>query len=345
MKRGFASDNNSGISAEIIEMLQEVNKGHEVGYGDDSYTQKAIKLFKKNFGESAISFLTFTGTGANVLALSSVSSSYNSVICAETAHINSDECGAPEKFSGCKLLPIQTTNGKLTPKSIQPYLTGFDFEHHSQPKIISITQPTEMGTLYSFDEILDITGLAHKYKMLVHMDGARLANAAAALNCQFKDLTADLGIDIVSFGGTKNGLMAAESVIFFNEEHARNFKYIRKQGMQLASKMRFISAQFIAYFQNDLWLKNARHANRMAQILADKVTTIDAVKLTQKVEANGIFAIIPKDIIEPLKKEFFFYTWNESTNEVRWMTSFDTTKEDIDLFVDKLTQLLTRIMY
>lgn len=340
MKRGFASDNNSGISTEVILMIQEVNSGHVVGYGDDPYTAKAIELFKMKFGNSAIPYFTFTGTGANVLALSSVTETFNSVICAETSHINSDECGAPEKFSGCKLLPIKTTDGKLTTKLILPHLSGFDFEHHSQPKIISITQPTEMGTLYTFNEITEITELAHKYNMLVHLDGARLANAAAALNCSFKALTVDLNIDIVSFGGTKNGLMSAESVIFFNDEHTKNFKYIRKQGMQLASKMRFISAQFIAYLRDDLWLKNAKHANKMAQLLENKVKKFAQVKLTQKVEANGIFAIIPGKIIERLKQEFFFYTWNEGTNEVRWMTSFDTSEDDIDRFIEKLTQLI-----
>ena len=341
-KRGFASDNNSGVSPEVIDMLQKVNSGHVVGYGDDVYTHEAIALMKKHFGNKAIPFFTFTGTGANVLSIASVNQSFQSVICAHTAHINEDECGAPEKFSGCKLIAIDSPNGKLTPELIRPHLIGFDFEHRSQPGMISITQPTEMGTVYTVDEIKAISALAKKYQLLLHMDGARLANAAVSLNMPFKSFTYSAGVDIVSFGGTKNGLMSAESVIFFNQMHCKNFKFFRKQSMQLASKMRYLSAQFIAYLKIDLWKSNALNANNMAKYLESKVREIPNIHITQNVEANGVFAIIPKDVIEPLRKEVFFYPWNEETGEVRWMASFDTTEQDIDIFVDLLKSYISK---
>lgn len=339
-KRGFASDNNSGVSPEVFEKLIEVNSGHAIGYGDDTYTEKAISIIKKNFGEECQPYFVFTGTAANVLSISTSTQSYHSVICAFTAHINQDECGAPEKFGNCKLIAVETNDGKLTPELIQPHLTGFGFEHHSQPGLISISQPTEMGTVYKLDEIEALSAIAHKNKMFLHMDGARLANAAISLNLSFKEFTKNAGVDVLSFGGTKNGLMAAESVIIFKPELNEHFKYLRKQGMQLSSKMRYIAAQFIAYFENDLWKRNARHANEMAQYLYSKIKNIPEIKLTQKVEANGIFVIIPKKIIEKLRGEYFFYTWNEEKGEVRWMTSFDTTKDDIDGFVKLLKELL-----
>lgn len=340
VKKGFASDNNSGVSPEVIEKIIEVNKGHVVGYGDDPYTQYATTLFKKHFGENAHPFFVFTGTAANVLGITSLTQSYNSVICAHTAHINEDECGAPEKFSGCKLIACETHDGKLTPEIIKPHMVGFDFEHHSQPKIISITQTTEMGTVYTVEEIKALSKFAKKYNLLVHMDGARLANAAISLNLPFKAFTADAGIDILSFGGTKNGLLTAESIVFFNPDLIAGFKYIRKQGMQLASKMRFMSAQFIAYLEDDLWKRNASHANKMAQLLYNQIKIIKGIEVTQKVEANGIFVKIPKSIIEPLKEKFFFYDWNEEQGEVRWMCSFDTTEDEINSFVKILKSLL-----
>ncbi|NOZ46137.1 MAG: low specificity L-threonine aldolase [Chlorobi bacterium] len=339
-KRGFASDNNSGVHSDIIKAIQEVNSGHTIGYGSDKYTEKALQKFKQIFGKYTETYFVFTGTAANVLGLSAVTKSYHSIICAETAHINEDECGAPEKFTGCKVLTAETPDGKLTPDLIKKHLYGFDFEHHSQPKIISITQATEMGTVYKPDEIKQITDFAHKNKMLVHMDGARISNAAVSLNLPFKAFTTDVGLDILSFGGTKNGMMYGEAVVFFNSNLAPDFKYIRKQGMQLASKMRFIGAQFLAFFENDLWKKNAKHSNEMAQYLVSKVKNIPAVKITQPVEANGVFAIVPKQIISELQKEFFFYMWDENKSEVRWMTSFDTTKEDVDQFAEKLKALL-----
>jgi threonine aldolase len=330
--RGFASDNNSGVSPEVILRLASVNVGHVTGYGDDIYTVRAVELIKQHFGERAHPFFVFTGTAANVLNIAAGTRSYHSVICAETAHIQQDECGAPEKFTGCKLLPVQTPDGKLTVNSIEKHMLGFGFEHHAQPGIISISQATEMGTVYSRDEISALAGYAHQYGLLLHVDGARLANAAVSLKMGFKEFTADAGVDLLSFGGTKNGLMAAESVILFREELTEEFKYWRKQAMQLASKMRFISAQFIAYLENDLWKRNAEHANNMARKLYLAVKDIPGIKITQKVEANGVFAILPGKVIPDLQKEFFFYVWDEQLGEVRWMTSFDTEEADIEKF-------------
>lgn len=338
-KRGFASDNNSGVHPQILKAIVEVNNGHVTGYGTDDYTQKAITIFKEYFGEDTDVYFVFNGTGANILSLSTLSHPFHSIICPTTAHIMTDECGAPEKLTGCKLLPVDTPDGKLTPELIKPYLHGFDFEHHSQPGIISISQVTEMGTLYSVEEIKKITELAHSFGMYVHLDGARIANAAAALALPFRTFTRDAGVDVVSFGGTKNGIMFGEAVLFFNPELSINTKYIRKQSTQLYSKMRFIAAQFIAYFEDDLWLKNAAHSNKMAAYLAQKINEI-GVTITQKVEANGIFAILDDAIAEGLKKEYFFYPWDENKHEVRWMASFDTTTEDVDNFCTLLQTLL-----
>jgi len=326
MKRGFASDNNSGIHPEILSAIYAANEGHVVGYGGDAITEMAIQRFKQEFGEQTDVYFVFNGTGANVLSLSTLTHSFNSVICAETAHIQVDECGAPEKFTGCKLLPVQVTKGKITPEGISKYLHGFDFEHHSQPKIISISQVTELGTVYSVDEIKAITTLAHEYGLFVHMDGARLANAAVALG--------------LSFGGTKNGMMLGEAVLFFNAELSKNSKYIRKQSMQLFSKMRFVSSQFIAYFSNDLWKRNASHSNKMAKLLEQEIMKIPAIKLTQEVEANGVFAIVPPEIIPLLQEKYFFYVWDEHRSEVRWMTSFDTEEEDIYNFTALIKSLV-----
>jgi threonine aldolase len=340
MKRGFASDNNSGIHPEILQALSAANEGHAVGYGGDQLTENAINRFKQEFGAQTDVYFVFNGTGANVLSLSTLTRSFHSVICADTAHIQTDECGAPEKFTGSKLLPVATVKGKISPEGISRYLHGFDFEHHSQPGIISISQVTEMGTVYTVDEIKAITTLAHQYRLFVHMDGARIANAAVALNLPFRAFTVDAGIDVLSFGGTKNGMMLGEAVLFFNPELSKNTKYIRKQSMQLFSKMRFVSAQFLAYFHNDLWRKNAEHSNRMAQLLVNQVRDIPAIQLTQEVEANGVFAIVPRQIIPQLQEKYFFYMWDEHRSEVRWMTSFDTQEEDILNFVALIKSLV-----
>jgi threonine aldolase len=340
MKKGFASDNNAGIHPVILEALSGANHGHARGYGNDEYTIRATEIFTAEFGPGTEVYFVFNGTGANVLSIASLTRSFHSVICAETAHIQEDECGAPEKFTGCKLLPVETEDGKLTPQAVEVHLKGFNFEHHSQPGVISISQVTELGTLYRPEEIRALADLAHRHGMFLHMDGARIANAAVALNLPFRVFTRDCGVDALSFGGTKNGMMMGEAVLFFNPELTRDTRYLRKQSMQLFSKMRFVGAQFIAYFSEELWKKNALHANRMAKLLEQHMINIQGIKITRKVEANGVFAIIPKEIIAPLQEKFFFYVWNENTGEVRWMTSFDTTEDEIFEFTRTIKELI-----
>lgn len=337
--RGFASDNNSGVLPEVLDAIKYVNNGHAVGYGGDKYTQDTIALFRSVFGVPLDLFFVYNGTGANVVALQAMTRPFNAIICAETAHINVDECGAPEKHTGCKVLSIDTPDGKLTPALIKKHLHGFGFEHHAQPGVVSITQSTEMGTLYTLDELRELCSFVHDQGLLVHMDGARISNAAAALNCSLADTTCHVGVDVLSFGGTKNGLMFGEAVIFFNRDLAAQTPYIRKQTSQLHSKMRYVAAQFSAFLTNELWRKHALHANKMARVLAEEAARVPGVTLTQKVEVNGVFAIIPKEWIARLQREFFFYMWDESRSEVRWMTSFDTTEGDIQTFVNLLLKI------
>lgn len=333
MKRSFASDNNAGVHPEILAALSRANEGHVVAYGDDPYTEQAVKIFKKHFGKHVEVFFVFGGTGANVLGLRAATESYHAVVCAETAHINVDECGAPEKFTGCKLLTVSTPDGKVKPDQVKPFLDHIGFEHHVQARVISISQATEMGTIYTPAELKALAGFAHQHDMLLHMDGARIANAAASLRTDFKKITTDVGVDVLSFGGAKNGMMFGEAVVFFDPKLAKGFKYLRKQGTHLPSKMRFISAQFSALLEKDLWRRNAEHANRMAQVLAAELAQISQIKITQQVESNGVFAEVPKKYIPLLQKRYFFYVWNEATSEVRFMTSFDTSEEDIRDFV------------
>lgn len=336
MKRDFASDNSSGVHPKVIEAIINANTGNQIAYGNDEYTSKAIEKFKELFSPDIDVYFVYNGTGANVTALKTVTNSYHAILCSNVSHINVDECGAPEKFTGCKVIPIEEVNGKLTCEKIQEHLHGFGVDHHSQPKIISITQSTEYGTIYSPQEIKKLADLAHQHNMLLHIDGARIYNACASLNLSFKELTMDCGADLLSFGGTKNGMMFGEAVIFFDKKLSADFKYARKQGMQLASKMRFISAQFLAILEKDLWKANASHANKMALLLAEKIKDIKSIKITQEVQANSIFAIIPREITPQLQEKVPFYVWNEKTNEVRWMCSFDTTEEDIEFFVEEI---------
>ena len=340
--RGFASDNNSGVHPEILKEMTRVNEGHVVGYGNDRYTSEAKELFSIILGNETEVFFVFNGTAANVLGLTSITRSWNSVITAFTAHIEKDECGAPEKYTGCKVLTVDTPDGKLSPDLIGKHMHGIGFEHHSQPKVVSISQVSEMGTVYSPDEIRALADYVHGHDMLLHMDGARIANAAAALDLPFREFTTDSGVDVVSFGGTKNGMMYGESVCFLKPGLAEDFKYIRKQGMQLASKMRFISAQFIAYFRNDLWLKNARHSNNMALMLAEQIDKIADINITQPVEANGIFVILPHQAAERIRQTYFFYPWNEEISEYRLMTSWDSAEKDIKGFISLLKEELKR---
>ena len=341
-KRGFASDNNAGVHPEILKEISLINQGHVTGYGHDVYTEQALDIFRQYLGSSTETFFVFTGTAANVLGLSGITRSWNSIIAASTAHLEQDECGAPEKFTGCKVLTVDTPDGKLTPELIEIHMHGFDFEHHSQPKVISITQTTEMGTVYTIDEIKKIADYAHKKGLLLHMDGARLANAAVSLNQPFKAFTTDAGVDVLSFGGTKNGMMFGEAICFLKPGLSDNFKYIRKQGMQLASKMRFISAQYMAYFHNDLWKKLATHSNRMAGIMEGRLKDIKEISITQKVQSNGIFVIMPAKVAERMTAHYFFYPWDEKKSEYRLMTSWDTTEEDIEGFVEILKKELLK---
>jgi threonine aldolase len=340
VKRGFASDNNAGVHPEVLAGFEAANVGHVLGYGADAYTEKAEQLFKEHLGRDSEVYFVFTGTAANVLGLSGVTRSWDSVITAFTAHIEQDECGAPEKFIGCKVLTVNTADGKIRPEMLSVHMHGFDFEHHSQPRIISITQTTEMGTLYTVEEIRLLADFAHEKGMLLHMDGARIANAAVSLNLPFRAFTTDAGVDVLSFGGTKNGMMYGEAVCFLKKGISNDFRYIRKQGMQLASKMRFISAQYLAYFNNNLWRRNAAHSNSMALILAEKMKNLGNIRITQPVQSNGVFAIIPKEVAEKVSRKYFFYPWNELTSEYRLMTSWDTKEEDIDDFVELLKKEL-----
>ena len=330
--RSFASDNNAGIHPKVLEALAAANQGHVVGYGDDPYTQAVIEKFREHFGPDIDVFIAFNGTAANCLGLKALTESHHAIICAESAHIYTDECGAPEKFTGCKLIPIPTTDGKLTVESVSPAYHGIGDQHHVQPRVISITQATEMGTVYKPREIRDLARFAHEHSLFLHMDGARIANAAVSLGLTLREATRDLGVDVLSFGGTKNGAMGAEAVIFFDKRFSRDFLYVRKQGMQLASKMRFISAQFDALFTDDLWRKNAERSNEMAALLEKEIRKIPKVKIVYPVEANGVFAQVPRSAIAKLQKRYFFYIWNEEQSVVRWMCSFDTTEEDVEEF-------------
>jgi len=332
-KRSFASDNNSGIHPRILHAIQETNQGHCIAYGDDSFTQRAVKKCREHFGEQIEVYFVFTGTGANVLGIRAALQSYESAICSSVAHLDLDECAAPENFSGCKLLTIPTEDGKLYPKDILPLLSLRGDEHHAQPRLISITQSTELGTVYTREELRTLADFAHANELYLHVDGARLSNAAAALDASLKEITADVGVDILSFGGTKNGMMIGEAVIFFNKRIARNFKYIRKQGMQLASKMRFISAQFEAFLTDDLWLQNARHANSMARLLAEELKKIPLCTITQSVDANAVFITLPRIVLDRIQKEYFFYIVDEEKPVARIMTSFDTQEQDVHDFI------------
>jgi threonine aldolase len=324
----------------VLQAIVEANVGHVPAYGDDPYTTRAVAQFRRVLGEDVEVFFVYGGTGANVLAIRAVTESYHSVICAETAHIHVDECGAPEKFTGCKLLTVPTPNGKLTSDQVHPFMRGLGVEHHAQPRVVSITQATELGTVYRPEEIRALADTVHSYGMILHVDGARIANAAVSLECTLKEITADVGVDILSFGGTKNGLLGGEALVFLRPELAKNFKYLRKQGMQLASKMRFIAVQFETLLQADLWRRNAEHANQMARTLRDAMADVPQVRMTHPVEANAVFAVVPADHVAALQAEYFFYVWDESTSEVRWMTAFDTSEDDVQAFAAAARRIL-----
>jgi len=332
-KRSFASDNNAGVHPEVLKAIKAANDGHVIAYGNDHITARAVKLFQKHFGPDIAVYFVFGGTGANVLGLKSITQSHHAIICAETAHVNVDECGAPEKYTGCKLIALPTPDGKLRVEQLKPLLHVVGNEHHVQPRVISISQVTEMGTVYTKKELRSLSSFAHDNNMLLHVDGARISNAAVSLNASLKEISADVGVDVLSFGGTKNGMMYGEAVIFFDKKLASDFKFIRKQGMHLPSKMRYISAQFEALLSGNLWKRNATHANRMAHLLANELAKIPKIKITQPVESNGVFAIVPPKYIQRLQKKYFFWVWDEAISEVRLMASFDTSEHDIQEFV------------
>ena len=340
MRRGFGSDNHSGVSPEILEAIHNANIDHALAYGDDEYCQRAEQLLREYFGNDAKVYFVFNGTGANVLNIDAMCRSHEAVVCAETAHINVDECGAPQRVVGCRLLTVDTPDGKLTPELVEPRLHGFGFEHHSQPKAISITQSTELGTLYTIDEIKALASLAHSHNMYLHVDGARLANAAVALGCTFRQMTTDCGVDCLSFGGTKNGMLMGESVVLLNPKLDVEIKYRRKQMTQLCSKMRFVAAQYEAYLTTGLWRRNAEHSNRMAQLLYEALKEVPQAKVLYPVQVNSVFVQLPRKVWQALQQDYFFYDWNEARDEVRWMCSFDTTEQDIADFIKALKRHL-----
>ncbi|AGI86496.1 threonine aldolase family protein [Streptomyces albidoflavus] len=340
--RGFASDNYAGAHPEVMAALALANGGHQVAYGEDDYSEHLQQIVRSHFGGSAQAFPVFNGTGANVVALQALTDRWGAVICAESAHINVDECGAPERVGGLKLLTVPTPHGKLTPELIDREAYGWDDEHRAMPQVVSITQNTELGTVYTPEEIRAICDHAHERGMKVHLDGARIANAAASLDVPMRAFTNAVGVDVLSYGGTKNGMLFGEAVIVLDPDTARHMKHLRKLSMQLASKMRFVSVQLEAMLAKDLWLRNARHANAMARRLAEAVETVDGVEIVHPVQANAVFARLPHDVSERLQKRFRFYFWDEQAGEVRWMCSFDTQEADVDAFVAALREEMGR---
>jgi threonine aldolase len=328
--RGFASDNYAGVHPEVLAKISQVNVGHQVAYGDDEVTAQLGEVIKRHFGNTAQVFPVFNGTGANVVSLQAICRPWEAVVCAAGAHINVDEGGAPEKVAGLKLHTIPTADGKLTPELIETQAWGFGNEHRAQPKVVSITQSTELGTVYTPEEIRAITDQAHSLGMFVHLDGARISNAAASLGVPMRAFTTDVGVDIVSLGGTKNGVLAAEAVLVLNPDFADVIKFVRKSAMQLGSKMRFLSAQLLALFEDDLWLRSASHANSMALKLYEGVK--DVVKV-EKPQANALFPYLEPAVTEELQKSFRFYVWDHLTGQVRWMCSWDTTEQDVEEFI------------
>jgi len=339
-RRTFASDNFAGVHPEVLDAVARANMGHATSYGDDPVTAQAVDLFRARFGATAQVFLTFNGTGANVVGLSSMLRPWEAVVCSANSHIYVDECAAPERFLGGKLVPISTPDGKLTRELVEVVLVGIGDEHRVQPRVVSITESTELGTCYTIDEIASLTDWSHGHGLLVHLDGARLSNAAASLDSDL-DAFGAAGVDVLSYGGTKNGAMAAEAVVSFLPDAADHLRYIRKQSMQLASKMRFVAAQFVALLSDDLWRQNATYANTMARRLAEGVRAVPEVEIVHPVEANGVFASLPRSAIQAVQREFPFYVWQSEKGPrdiVRWMTSFDTTTDDVDDFVSAIAR-------
>ncbi|MEU8761377.1 low specificity L-threonine aldolase [Streptomyces sp. NPDC048659] len=340
--RGFASDNYAGVHPEILAAIALANDGHQVAYGEDQYTDHLQRIMHSHFGPSAEAFPVFNGTGANVTALQALTDRWGAVICAESAHINVDEGGAPERMGGLKLLTVATPDGKLTPELIDRQAWGWEDEHRAMPQVVSITQNTELGTVYTVDEIKAVVEHAHAKGMKVHLDGARIANAAASLDVPMRAFTSAAGVDVISYGGTKNGMMFGEAVVVLNPDAVSHMKHLRKLSMQLASKMRFVSVQLEALLAKDLWLRNARHANTMARRLAAGVRGVDGVEILYPVQANAVFARLPHEVSRRLQERFRFYFWDEAAGDVRWMCSFDTTEDDVDAFLQALKEEMAR---
>jgi threonine aldolase len=330
--KGFASDNNAAAHPEVLAAIAAANEGHAVAYGHDPWTKRAEELLRAHFGEQARSYLVFNGTAANVLCFRAMCRPWESVICAAGAHVDVDEGGAPERIAGVKLHALATPDAKLTPELVATQLGDEGFEHAVQPRVVTVTQSTELGTRYSLDELSALAAFAHDHDLLLHVDGARLANAAAALDLPLRAIATDAGVDALSFGGTKNGLAFGEAVVLLAPELADGFAYLRKQTLQLASKGRFLASQFSALLEGDLWLRNAAHSNAMATRLADAIAGAPGVRVTQPVQANAVFAVIPRAATELLRREWYFYVWDERTGEVRWMCSWDTTPDEVDAF-------------
>ncbi len=339
-RKSLASDNNAGVHPAVLQSLTQANDGYAKAYGDDPWTEAAIAKFRAEFGSATEVFFVFNGTGANVLGLQAATRPFHAIITPATAHINTDEGGAPERHTGCKLLTVPCADGKLRPEQIVPFLHALGNQHHNQPSVVSITQATEVGTVYTPAELRALADVAHRNGLVLHMDGARLANAAAGLGVSLAEITVGAGVDILSFGGTKNGLMFGEAVLFFNPVLAEGFEHLRKQGMQLASKMRYIATQFTALLTNKLWLENAGHANRMAIRLATELARIPGIRIVQPVEANGVFAVIPPQYIPAIQEQWYFYVWDETTSIVRLMCSYDLTESDVLDFVSVVKRVM-----
>ncbi|MDO9396957.1 MAG: low specificity L-threonine aldolase [Herbiconiux sp.] len=338
--RGFASDNYAGAHPEVIEAIAAANGGHQIAYGEDVYTAALQDVVRGHFGSAAEAFPVFNGTGANVVGLQSMLPRWGAVVCSTTAHIHTDENAAPERVAGLKLLTVPTPDGKLTPDLIDVEAWGWGDEHRAQPLTVSITQTTELGTAYTVDEVAAITSHAHSLGMTVHLDGSRISNAAASLGVPLRAFTTDAGVDVVSLGGTKNGMLYGEAVVVLNPSAVSGIPFLRKLDMQLASKMRFVSAQLIALYGGELWLRSASHANAMAARLRASVADLPGVQLTQETQSNAVFAIVPPGVADRLRTAFRFYDWNPATGEVRWMCAFDTTEADVDAFAAALAREL-----
>ena len=333
----FASDNYAGAHPEVLAALIAANGGHQSAYGADAYTAALPEVFAPLFGEGIEVYPVWNGTGANVVSLMALTDRWSGVICSDVAHINTDECAAPERVGGLKLLTVPTDHGKLTPELVARQAFGFDDEHRAKPTVLSLTQTTELGAIYTPDEVKGLADFAHGLGMTVHMDGARIANAAAALDVPVRAFTRDAGVDVLSFGGTKNGMVFGEAIVVMNPERVRGVLYLRKLATQLSSKTRFISAQLEAMVADGLWLRSAAHANAMAARLAAGVADIDGVEITAPVDANAVFVRLPRAVVDAVQPAFPFYLWDESDAArpiARWMCSFDLTEADVDAFVD-----------